>query len=50
MKLPWDTFLLSQIIDSLPTRRDWLDPDLEKLCCEAIATAKAAPETQEVAK
>lgn len=26
----WLKFLLSQVLNSLPANRDWLDPDLEK--------------------
>jgi hypothetical protein len=29
--------ILSRIIDDLPTKRDWLDPDLEKQAKEIIA-------------
>ena len=31
---------LSQIVDALPTRRDWLDPVLEKIARAALAAAK----------
>jgi hypothetical protein len=29
-------FVLKQIIDSLPSRRDWLDPDIEKAAKELL--------------
>ena len=32
------SWLVRQIVDSLPTRRDWLDPDIEKMARAAIAT------------
>jgi len=32
-------WLLSQIIQSLPARRDWLDPDIEKEARAAITNA-----------
>jgi hypothetical protein len=32
--------ILSRIIDDLPAKRDWLDPDLEKTAKEIIARLK----------
>lgn len=34
-------YTLSQIISDLPTNRDWLDPELERMAKEAIAKATA---------
>ena len=31
---------LQNIMDDLPSKRDWLDPDVEKLAREALAEAK----------
>ncbi len=33
-------FLLKRLIDELPTRRDWLDPDLERMARDILATVE----------
>lgn len=39
-----ERYVLKQIIDALPTRRDWLDPDVEK-AARALLSAPPAAET-----
>ena len=45
-QIPYPLFVLSQIIDSLPSRRDWLDPELEKAAKLCIANPQCCEKPQ----